>query len=74
MNIGEQMNEDTCEEHDVFCCPVCFDQTPVAWVDIRARIDSEEPAPEATSDCPSEEEHLAALLLFGTCPWCGQTA
>lgn len=43
------------------------------WPAIRERIDSIQPAPEATSDCPSEEEHFAALLICGRCPWCGQT-
>jgi hypothetical protein len=47
---------------------------PSPWPEIRKRIDSDDPAPEATSDCPSEEDHLIMLLLTGRCPWCGQEA
>lgn len=27
LTIEEQIAEDTCEEHDVFCCPQCFDMS-----------------------------------------------
>lgn len=28
-NVQRQIDEDTCEEHNVFCCPLCTDQTVV---------------------------------------------
>jgi hypothetical protein len=27
LSLGEQIAEDTCTEHGVFCCPSCFDMT-----------------------------------------------
>lgn len=29
VNMRKQVAEDTCEEHGVFCCDICFDMTPV---------------------------------------------
>ena len=28
-SIGEQIAEDTCDEHAVWCCEHCFDMTPI---------------------------------------------
>jgi hypothetical protein len=33
-DIAEQMDEDTCTAHGVFCCDRCFDMSVVASVDI----------------------------------------
>lgn len=27
--MQKQIDEDTCEEHGVFCCPECFDMRPI---------------------------------------------
>ena len=27
--VQKQIDEDTCEEHGVFCCPECFDMRPI---------------------------------------------
>jgi hypothetical protein len=29
-NVRKQMDEDTCQEHRVFCCRLCFNLSPMA--------------------------------------------